>query len=125
MTRRWPDQPGDTEVLDLFRNLKVWKKGDQRAPHKPLLVLMALARLQGGGERLWSFEDINPLLHELLVEFGPGDRKSVHPEYPFWYLRNDGVWEVPDAATLARRVAHRKRSKDIPKGVLLEMKAQA
>jgi len=30
------------------------------------------------------------------AEFGP-PRKSYHTEYPFWYLRNDGLWEVEGA----------------------------
>jgi putative restriction endonuclease len=31
-------------VLHLFDKLNVWKRDDQRAPHKPLLVLYALGR---------------------------------------------------------------------------------
>jgi putative restriction endonuclease len=29
-------------VLQRFDQLNIWKQGDQRAPHKPLLVLYAL-----------------------------------------------------------------------------------
>ena len=32
-------------------------------------------------------------LAKLLDRFGP-PRKSVHTEYPFWRMRNDGVWEI-------------------------------
>src|SRR5258708_26302042 len=32
----------------LFRSVSVWKKGDERAPHKPLLILYALGKLLGG-----------------------------------------------------------------------------
>src|SRR5436309_3995253 len=35
-----------TSILDRFDDLSVWKQGDQRAPHKPLLVLYALGRWQ-------------------------------------------------------------------------------
>ena len=31
-------------VLKRFEVLNIWKQGDQRAPHKPLLVLYALGR---------------------------------------------------------------------------------
>jgi putative restriction endonuclease len=34
--------------------------------------------------------------------FGPPRQRS-HPEYPFWRLQNDGLWEVPDSAKLVRR----------------------
>jgi len=36
---------------------------------------------------------LEPDLERLLFEFGP-PRKAYHPEYPFWRLQNDGVWEV-------------------------------
>lgn len=41
-----------SEILDLknhFENITVWKKGGQRAPHKPLLALYALGRCIRGG----------------------------------------------------------------------------
>jgi hypothetical protein len=42
-----------------------------------------------------------PLRH-LLADFGP-PRRSVHPEYPFWYLKNDGFWTVHSEAPLLYR----------------------
>ena len=33
-----------------FDDLSIWKQGDQRAPHKPLLVLYALGRWQSGAD---------------------------------------------------------------------------
>ena len=36
-------------------------------------------------------------LSALLREFGPS-RKAVHPSFPFWRLRADGVWEIDGAA---------------------------
>ena len=81
------------DIKSLFENLTVWKKDDQRAPHKPLLALYTLGRLRRGGERLISYADVDRELRKLLKEFGP-PRKSYHPEYPFWRLQNDGVWEV-------------------------------
>ena len=42
----------DTEaILHRFDDLSIWKQGDQRAPHKPLLVLYALGRWQRGQDR--------------------------------------------------------------------------
>ena len=36
------------EVLQAFDRMRVWQRGDQRAVHKPLLVLFALARVGAG-----------------------------------------------------------------------------
>ena len=36
-------------------------------------------------------------LGDLLREFGP-PRKAVHPSFPFWRLRADGVWVIDGAA---------------------------
>lgn len=33
------------EILKAFDNIRVWQRGDWRAPHKPLLILMALGSL--------------------------------------------------------------------------------
>lgn len=35
-------------ILQRFDNLIVWARGDQRAPHKPLLILYDLGRWQQG-----------------------------------------------------------------------------
>jgi putative restriction endonuclease len=80
------------ECLQRFDNLNVWERGSERAPHKPLLVLYALGRWQDGETRI-AFREAGPVISELLQDFGP-ERKSYHPEYPFWYLKNDDVWEV-------------------------------
>jgi putative restriction endonuclease len=79
-------------ILIHFDELMVWKKGDQRAPHKPLLILYALGRWQRGLTEV-SFREAEPDLKRLLQEFGP-PRRSDHPEQPFWRLQSDGVWTV-------------------------------
>jgi putative restriction endonuclease len=88
--------------IQRFRQLQVWKKKGERAPHKPLLVLLALGRLQQGNERLAPFSLIEKELSRLLVEFGP-PRGSVHPEYPFWRLQRENVWEVSTSLILKIR----------------------
>ncbi|MFC1526224.1 phosphorothioated DNA-binding restriction endonuclease [Candidatus Latescibacterota bacterium] len=92
------------ELLERFERLNVWSRGSERAPHKPLLVLHALARLSHGQESV-PFTSVDEVVGALLREFGP-PRKSYHPEYPFWRLQNDGLWEIPDAARFARRTGH-------------------
>ena len=73
--------------------LNTWKRGDQRAVHKPLLTLMLIARAASDGNRHIRFAAIAEELARLLKEFGPS-RKSYHPEFPFWHLQTDGFWEV-------------------------------
>jgi putative restriction endonuclease len=103
------------EIRDRFEAINVWKRGGQRAPHKPLLALYAIGRLQRGEPRMIAFRDVNKHLGILLKDFGPC-RKSVHPEYPFWRLKNDGLWEL----TNTESVCPRKGNTDARKKDLLE-----
>jgi putative restriction endonuclease len=95
-------------LLKRFDALNIWRQGDQRAPHKPLLVLYALGRWQQGKAQV-TFKEAEPDLTALLREFGP-PRKSDHPEQPFWRLQRDGVWTVTAPADLPL-----KTGDDIPR----------
>jgi len=90
------------EILKRVAALNVWRRGHERAPHKPLLILQALGSLTQGGKRLRAYEDWEPCLRQLLEEFGT-PRQSVHPEYPFWRLQTDQIWEVAESARLTLR----------------------
>lgn len=79
--------------LQRIQQLSTWKAHGTRAPHKPLLLMLALGRIERGEDRLVSYRDVWQPLSNLLVEFGP-TRKVSHPEYPFWRLERDGVWDV-------------------------------
>ena len=86
--------------LQQLGQVKFWRTRGQRAPHKPLLVLLALGRVARGEERLARYEqDIEHPLTDLLERFGP-PRKAIHPEYPFSRLPNDGLWEIPGRESL-------------------------
>jgi putative restriction endonuclease len=95
-------------ILQRFDDLGIWKQGDQRAPHKPLLVLYALGRWQRG-QRDVAFRQAETDLTALLREFGP-PRKSDHPEQPYWRLQRDGVWTVHAPMGLET-----KKGADIPR----------
>ena len=103
------------EVKELIRDITVWKRGTQRAPHKPLLLLYALGRLVRGDDREISYADVDRDLRELLIDFGP-ERRSCHPEYPFWRLQNDGIWQLANA----EQVVSRKSNNDAKKSELLK-----
>jgi len=89
-------------ILTRFRDLNVWHRRAERAPHKPLLVLLALGRLQTGAERLLPFDEVEQPLSDLLEEFGP-PRKSLHPELPFFHLQSDGIWELLEDPRVRQR----------------------
>ena len=83
----------EQEILHNFQSLTVWKSGDRRAPHKPFLVLLAIGYMQNEDQRLLPYKKVDPKLNELLTEFGT-PRNAGNTHYPFWRLKNDGMWEV-------------------------------
>ena len=83
------------DLTSLFTGIRTWRANGNRAPHKPLLLLWAIGRCLDGEPRLVSYARADEVLRDLLQRFGP-HRKAVHTVDPFWRLRNDRVWEVPD-----------------------------
>jgi putative restriction endonuclease len=98
--------------VDRVTKLRRYTRGDERAAHKPLLLLYALGRFQRCGDAPISFNDAEQDLDRLLKEFGPPRKTS--PAYPFHHLANDGVWNVstpagpgsPGASVIALRSQH-------------------
>lgn len=93
-------------LMESIGRLRRWTRDQTVAVHKPLLLLMVLARLRQGLPRLVAFPDIEAELRALIVEFSPLRGRSVHPEYPFWRLQHDGLWEVVDADELRSRAGN-------------------
>jgi len=95
------------DVLDAFENIRRAQRAGVYAPHKPLLILLALARVQRGDPRLVEFTTVEGELKQLLAEFGPSSAaKSRH--YPFWHLATDGngaLWELSGPREVLKRPA--------------------
>ena len=82
------------DIRERFLSLRRWRKGGRRAPHKPLLVLLAIGRCLRGEERLAPFATVDKKLAELLCAFGLPNPTTPRPDYPFWRLQGDGIWEI-------------------------------
>ncbi len=81
--------------LYLLSNLQVWSRAGERAPHKPLLLLLAMGNLSRGKPRLLPYRDIAVRLHNLLVRFGPPRRgHQPQPRHPIYRLPRDHLWEL-------------------------------
>ena len=95
------------QVLETFDNIRRAQRAGVYAPHKPLLILLALARVQHDEPRLVEFAAIDGSLQSLLAEFGPsGAAKSRH--YPFWHLATDrrgALWDLNGPRELLSRPA--------------------
>lgn len=89
------------ELRARVAGLSVWRRGDQRALHKPLLLLYALARFREGRTRL-PFTAIEDPVRQLLETFGP-PRAYHHPSYPFWCLQADGLWTLDGTDGVVQR----------------------
>ncbi|MEX2375826.1 MAG: HNH endonuclease [Dehalococcoidia bacterium] len=116
----------DDEVMRRFGSIRQWRTRENRAPHKPLLLLLALGRLQAGRERLAPFTELEEPLRRLLEQYGH-PRGRQRPEYPFWRLTSDeGIWEVessePVELTAARdpRISSLRRT-DVRGGFTAEV----
>ncbi len=81
------------EFLGRLKNMNMGRSGWGRAPHKPLLLLLALGNCQPGKPRLRLYRDIERELQHLLIEFGPPSRPR-NPAQPFQRLERDGLWEI-------------------------------
>jgi putative restriction endonuclease len=86
----------DEQVLERLASFRQYQRDGKRVPHKPLLVLLALGRLDGSGSSTLPWSVAETQLADLIAEFGPPSRtaRAQAAAYPFTRLRADGVWEI-------------------------------
>jgi putative restriction endonuclease len=79
--------------VERVAGIRQYRRAGERAPHKPLLLLYALAHYQRHGDSPIRFSEAEAELAMLLREFGPP--RETSPAYPFHHLVNDqGLWVV-------------------------------
>ncbi|WP_308874623.1 hypothetical protein [Thiothrix subterranea] len=59
------------KFLNYISDMNVWYADGRREPHKPLMLLLALARIQAGKPRLMPFDEIEEKLQQIIEDFGP------------------------------------------------------
>jgi putative restriction endonuclease len=95
------------EVTRAFEGIRRAQNDGRYAPHKPLLLLLTLARVQHGEPRMAPLMAVEDKLKTLLAEFGPsGSDKTRH--LPFWHLQSDNggaLWTVQGPSSLLCRRA--------------------
>lgn len=95
----------DKTLKQAISNITIWRKGEQRAPHKPLLLLYVLSHYRQGHDRLFDYgSEIHEQLLDLLERYGP-QRREQRPDMPFWRLKGDGFWELQNANSAQPAVA--------------------
>ena len=81
------------ELCNRFECIRTHSQNNERAPHKPLLILCAIARCLNGKERLVTFDQAKEQFQPILKK--PYGRKGSQVLHPFWRLKHDNqIWEV-------------------------------
>lgn len=75
-------------------------RGGERYPHKPLLLLWLLGRIQQQGTSASAYEEAEKPVIPWLDDFGPPSTNCYRAAMPFVHLGSD-LWEI--SATAASR----------------------
>lgn len=82
------------EYLDKLTSLRMAPRGGgERYPHKPLLLLWLLGRMQQLGTTACTYEEAEKPVSRLLDDFGPPSSKRYRAAMPFVHLESD-LWEL-------------------------------
>ncbi len=93
------------EIRQLFQDIRVWQQGGKRAPHKPLLLLLAISRAIQGEVTITEYSAIDSPLKSLLQKFGPSSGPASR-HYPFWHLGTDfdgTLWQLDGPKEILER----------------------
>ena len=95
---------GEQRILERLLNLRQHQQDGKRSPHKPLLALLALARIDAVGSSAIPWVEARQQLGNLLVEFGPTSTASAPQSaaYPFTRLRSDDLWVLDEDVPMDR-----------------------
>jgi putative restriction endonuclease len=86
-------------LLTRFDGIRHFAGGGRRTPHKPLLLLSALARLKHDRQTEIRFNTTEAIVNPLLPSYGPWGRRA-HVSCLYGRLVNDGIWHPPDRTRL-------------------------
>lgn len=95
---------GERRILERLLSLRQHQEDGKRSPHKPLLALLALARIDAVGSSLIPWAEAREQLGSLLCEFGPTSTATAAQSaaYPFTRLRSDDVWVLDEDVPMDR-----------------------
>jgi putative restriction endonuclease len=83
------------DVVEAMLAVKQFGSDSNRAPNKPLLLLLALSKFASSGSSTLDWDsEVEVQLKALLAEFGVGKNDSNAAAYSFTRLRNDKIWEL-------------------------------
>ena len=82
------------ELLEKLASLRMASRGGgERYPHKPLLLLWLLGRIQQQGTSACTYEEAEKPVSRLLDDFGPPSAKRYRAAMPFVHLES-ALWEI-------------------------------
>ena len=82
------------EFLEKLASLRMAPRGGgERYPHKPLLLLWLLGRMQQQGTSACTYEEAEKPVSRLLDDFGPPSIKRYRAAMPFVHLESD-LWQL-------------------------------
>lgn len=97
-----------------YSKIRISRRDNQRAPHKPLLLAWSIARCLRGLDRLAPFDLVERELTALLTAFGPHREGRPGAHLPFWHLKNDeGVWEIDSPRAVQVNKNRQPRVRDL------------
>lgn len=82
------------DPVERLTAIRQFSKDGKRAPHKPLLILLALGRLTRTGSSALPWSEVETELGSLLNAYGLGKGGADGASYPFIRLRTDGFWKL-------------------------------